>query len=70
MLLLVGDDDVDVVAALQAVIGHAQQGVDIGGKVDTGNGGTLVDHHVEEAGVLMGKAVVILAADRRGDQQV
>jgi hypothetical protein len=30
----------------------------------------LVDHHVDEAGVLVGEAVVVLAPDGGGDQQV
>ena len=70
VLLLVADDDVDVVGALQAVVGDRQQAVDVGRQIDAGDLGALVDHHVEEAGVLMGEAVVILAPDGGGDEQV
>ena len=70
VLLLVGDDDVDVARALQAVIGDAEQGIGIRRQVDAANIRALVDHHVEEAGVLVGEAVVILPPDRGGNQQV
>src|SRR5207253_842859 len=59
--LLAGDDDVDVVAAAQAVVGHRQQGVGIRRQVHPDHVGLLVHHVVDEAGVLVGEAVVVLA---------
>ena len=70
MLLLVGDDDVDVVLATQAVVCHRQQAVHIGWQVDADDGSAFVDDKIEEAGVLVGEAVVILPPNRGGDQQV
>ena len=70
MRLLVGDDDVDVVLAAQAVVGDAQQAVGVGRQIDARDVGALVADHIEKAGILMGEAVVILPPDERGDQQV
>ncbi len=70
MQLLVGNDHIDVVLASQTVIGHRQQAIDVGWKVNAGDGGTLVQNHVQESGILMRESVVILAPDGRGDQQV
>jgi hypothetical protein len=49
VLLLVADDDVDVSGAAQAVVGHAQQRVDVRGQVDAADLGALVDDDVEKA---------------------
>ena len=68
--LLVGDDHVNVVGALQAVIGHAEQAVGIRWQVDAAHLRALVQHHVQEAGVLVREAVVILAPHGRGNKQV
>jgi hypothetical protein len=70
VLLLVGDDDVDVVAAAQAVIGDRQKAIGIGRQVDARDRRALVDHQIQEARILVGEAVVILAPHRRGDEQV
>ena len=48
--LLAGDNDVDVVAAAQAVIGHRQQAVGIRRQVDADDFGLLVDDMVDEPG--------------------
>ena len=64
--LLAGDDDVDVVAAAQAVIGHREQRVGIGRQIDANDLGLLVDHMIDKARVLMAEAVVILPPDVRG----
>ena len=61
--LLAGDDDVDVVAAAQAVIGDRQQAVGVGRQVDADDLGLLVDDVVDEPRVLMAEAVVVLAPD-------
>ena len=61
--LLVADDDVDIVLAAQAVVGHGKQRVGVRREVDAGDGCALVDDDVEEAGVLVGEPVVILPPD-------
>ena len=70
MRLLVGDDDVEVVAGAQAVVGDAEQAVGVGRQIDAHDVGALVGDDVEEAGVLVGEAVVVLPPDERGDEQV
>src|SRR6516165_11388571 len=52
--LLAGHDNVDVVAAAQAVVGHREQGVCIRGQVDPNDLGLFVDGVIDEAGVLVG----------------
>ena len=61
--LLAGDDDIDVVPAAQAVIGDRQQAVGVGRQVDADDLGLLVDDVVDEPGVLMAEAVVVLPPD-------
>ena len=68
--LLAGDDDVDVVAAAQAVVGDREQRVRVGRQVDADDFRLLVDHVVDEAGILMAEAVVILSPDVRREQVV
>nr|WP_281412215.1 hypothetical protein [Miltoncostaea marina] len=68
--LLARHHDVDVLAAAQAVIDHRQQRVGVRRQVDTDDLGLLVDDVVDEPGVLMGEAVVILAPHVRGQQVV
>ena len=53
-------DDVDIVAALDAVIEAAEQAVCIGRQVQTDNIRLFVGDVVKETRVLMGKAVVVL----------
>ena len=66
--LLADDDDVDVVTAPQAVVGHREQAVGIGRQVHTNDLGLLVHDMVDEAGVLMGEPVVVLAPDVRAEE--
>ena len=70
MRLLVGDDDVDVIGAAKTMIGHAQQTIRIGRQVDARDLRAFVDDQIEEAGILMREAVVILTPDGGGDQQI
>ncbi|CRK12876.1 hypothetical protein BN1723_009833, partial [Verticillium longisporum] len=63
VVLLVGDDDVDVVGRGEAVVHDGQQAVAVGRQVDAHHVGRLVDDRVEEARVLVGEAVVVLAPD-------
>ena len=57
---------VDIMAAAQAVVHDRQQAVGVRRQVDPHDIGFLGDDVVEEAGVLMGEAVVILLPDMRG----
>ena len=68
--LLPGHDDVDVVGARQAVLHGGEQRVGVRRQVDADDLGPLVDHVVDEAGVLVGEPVVVLAPDVRGEQVV
>ena len=68
--LFAGHNDVDVVPAAQAVIGHGQQCVRIWWEIHADDFRLLVHHVVNEAGVLMTKAVVILAPDVGREQVI
>ncbi len=68
--LLAGHDQVDVVAAAQAVVGHAQQRVGVRRQVDADDLRFLVHDVVDEAGVLVAETVVVLAPDQRRQQVV
>ena len=68
--LLARDDDVDPVAAAQAVVGHRQQAVGVGRQIDPDHVALLVHHMIDEPRVLMGEAVMILAPDMGGEQVV
>jgi hypothetical protein len=59
VVLLVGDDDVDVVGGAEAVVHCAEQAVRIRWKVDADDFGRLVYDDREEAGILVSEAVVI-----------
>ena len=68
--LLARDDHVDVMAAAQAVIGDGQQRIRIGRQVDANHVGLLVDHVIDETGVLMAEAVLVLPPHVGGEQVV
>ena len=68
--LLAGDDDVDVVAAAEAVVGDREQAVGVGRQVDADHLRLLVDDVVDEAGVLVAEAVVVLPPDVRAEEVV
>src|SRR6516225_9589201 len=70
MRLLIGDDDIDVVSAAQTVIGHRQQAVGIRRQVYARDTRALVGDDIEEPGVLMRKAVVVLPPYGGSNQQV
>ncbi len=63
--LFAGDDDVDVIAAAQAMVGDGEQAVGIGRQIDAHDLGLLVHDVINEAGVLMREAVVVLPPDVR-----
>ncbi len=66
--LLAGHDHVDVVAAAQAVIRHRQQAIGVRRQIYPHDIGFLVGDMIDEAGILMGKAVMILAPDMGGQK--
>ena len=68
--LLVDHDEVDVVPAAQAVVGHGKQAVRVRGHVDAGHRAPLGQHHVDQAGALVAKTVVVVAPARRGEQDI
>ena len=61
---------VDVMAAAQAMIHHRQQAIGIGRQVDAHDLGLLVHHVIDEAGILVREAIVVLPPDMRGQQVV
>jgi hypothetical protein len=68
--LFAGHDYVDVVVAAQAVVRHGQQVVGVRRRVHPDAFGLLVHDVVDEAGVLVGRPVVVLAPHVRGEQVV
>ena len=65
-----GHHHVDVMPAAQAVIEDRQQTIGVGRQVNAHDVGLLVDDVVEEAGILVREAVVILLPDVGGEQIV
>ena len=61
--LLPSDDKVDVIPATQTVIGVRQQTVGVGRQVDPHDFRLLVDDMIDETGILMAEAIVILPPD-------
>jgi hypothetical protein len=68
--LLVDDDEVDVVATAQAVVGDREQAVRIGRQVDARDAALLRRDRVHEARALMREAVVVVAPARRRQEIV
>ena len=64
------DDDVHIVTALDAVVKAGEQAVGIGRQIHAHDVGLLVGDVVEEAGVLMREAVVVLLPDVGGEDIV
>src|SRR5256884_3943185 len=58
------------VPAPKAVVGHRKQRVGVRWQVDAHDVGFLVHNVIDEAGVLMGESVVILAPDVGGQKVV
>ena len=56
--------------AAQAVIHDRKQAVGVGRKIDPDDAGFLVDDVIEETGILMREAVVVLLPDMRGEQVI
>ena len=66
--LFAGDDHVHVVAAAQAVIRDGEQRVGVGRQIDAHDVGFFVHYVVDEAGILMAEAIVVLPPDVRRQQ--
>ena len=61
--VLASDYDIDIVAAAQAVISHRKKRVRVWWQVDADDIGFLVHDMIDESGVLVGEAVVVLSPD-------
>ena len=70
VLLLIAHDDVNVVGAVQAMVGDGKEAINVRGQVNPCHRWTFVQDYIEEARILVGKAVMVLAPDGRGNQQV
>ena len=68
--LLAGHDHVHVLLTAQAMVGDREQAVGVGRQVDPDHLGLLVQHHIDEARVLVGEAVMVLAPDMRAQQVI
>ena len=66
--MLAGDDHVDAIVGPQAVIADPEQRVGVRRQVDADDVGLLVGNEVDEAGILVAEAVVVLAPDMGGQQ--
>jgi hypothetical protein len=64
--LLAGDNDINVIAAAQAVVGDREQAIGIGRQIHANDLGLLVDDVVNEARVLVAEAVMVLPPDMAG----
>src|SRR5215469_8399635 len=65
MLLLVRDDDVDAIGRTQALVRNHQQCVGIRWQIDPRHARALVGHDVDEPGILVREAIVILTPHGR-----
>ena len=68
--LFTRDNDVDIILAAQAVIGHRQERVGVGWKVDSHNVGLLIHYVIDETGILMAETVVILPPHVRAQEVI
>ena len=68
--MLARDHDIDIMAAAQTMIHHRQQTVGIGRQIDADDLGFFVHDVINETGILMREAVVILPPDMRGQQVI
>ncbi len=61
--LLAGNDHVDAIIGPKTMVGNPEQRIGIGRKIDANDVGLLVDHEIDETGILMAEAVVVLSPD-------
>ena len=70
MALLIRHDDVAHICFRQGHLRHRQQAVGIGRQIHPHHRPALIAGQIDEAGILMGEAVVILAPYGGGDQAI
>lgn len=70
MVLLVGDDDIDVVGTAETVVGDREETISIRWEVDAYDFRAFVGHDVEETWILVGEAIVILSLDGGGKENI
>src|SRR5271166_4525487 len=63
-------DDVDVVPSAQAMVEHRQEAIGVRRQLNPNDVRLLVDHVIEEAGVLMGEAIMVLLPDVRSEEVI
>ncbi len=68
--LFASHNHVNKIATTQAFVRDSQQRISIGWQVNTNDVGLLVDNMIDEARVLVRKAVVVLSPDVGGQQIV
>ena len=68
--LFAGDDHIDTVIGPQAMVGDPEQRVGVRRKIDADDVGLLVDDEIDEAGILVAEAVMVLPPDVRGQEIV
>src|SRR5207244_9972439 len=68
--LFAGNNHVHIVSTTEAVIRYREQTVGVGRKIDPYDLGLLVNHMIDEAWILVAKAVVILPPDVGGEKIV
>lgn len=70
VILFVGNDNVDIVFAVETVIHDREKTVTVGREIDADDLGGLIGDDVEETGVLVSETVMVLTPDRGGKKNV
>jgi hypothetical protein len=70
MLLLIGNNNVDIVDRAKTVVHDREQTVSIRRKVDADNLGTLVGNDIKEARILVSETIVVLTPDNGSQENV
>ena len=68
--MLGGHQHVDIVLTADTMVEAGQQAVGVGGQIEAHHVGFLVGQMIQEAGILMGIAVVVLLPDVGGQDVV
>lgn len=70
MVLLVGDDNIDIILRAQTMVGDAEKAVSIRWKIDANDFWGLVRYDVEETGILVSESVMVLSPNSGGQKDV
>src|SRR6185437_4337803 len=70
MVLLIGDNDVHIIAGTQAMVRDAEQAICVGRQVYADYIGALIGDYIQKSRILMGKAVVVLPPDQRSNKNI